>query len=58
MERAIWWYNHDDEYVDAVMKYGEVMRDDPSAFRGFHGWQVYYVTANGTVLLPEGWAKN
>lgn len=58
MERAIWWYNHDDEYVDAVMKYGEVMRDDPRAFRGFYGWQVYYVTANGTVLLPEGWAKN
>jgi hypothetical protein len=44
--------------VDAVMKYGEVMRDDPSAYRGFYGWQVYYVMANGTVLLPEGWAKN
>ncbi len=58
MERAIWWYNHDDEYVDAVMKYGEVMREDPRAFRGFYGWQVYYVTANGTLLLPEGWAKN
>ena len=58
MERAIWWYNHDDEYVDAVMKYGEVMRNDPSAFRGFYGWQVYYVMSNGTILLPEGWAKN
>lgn len=58
MERAIWWYNHDNEYVDAVMKYGEVMRDDARAFRGYHGWQVYYVTANGTLLLPEGWAKN
>jgi hypothetical protein len=58
MERAIWWYNHDNEYVDAVMKYGEVMRDDSNAFRGFYGWQVYYVMSNGTVLLPEGWAKN
>lgn len=58
MERAIWWYNHDNEYVDAVMKYGEVMRDDPRAFRGYHGWQVYFVTAKGTLLLPEGWAKN
>ena len=58
MERAIWWYNHDSEYVDAVMKYGEVMRNDPNAYRGFYGWQVYYVMANGTVLLPEGWAKN
>jgi hypothetical protein len=58
IEEAIWWYNHDHEYVDAVMKYAEVMRDDPSAFRGYYGWQVYYVTANGTVLLPEGWSKN
>jgi hypothetical protein len=57
MERAIWWYNHDHEYVDAVMKYAEVMRADPSAFRGYHGWQVYFVTKNGTFLLPEGWSK-
>jgi soluble lytic murein transglycosylase-like protein len=58
MDRAIWWYNHDHEYVDAVQKYAEVMRLDPSAFRGYHGWQVYYVTANGTLLLPEGWSKH
>jgi hypothetical protein len=58
MERAIWMYNHDHEYVDAVMKYAEVMRDDPSAFRGFHGWQVYFVTRDGTFLLPEGWSKD
>jgi hypothetical protein len=58
IETAIWWYNHDHEYVDAVMKYAEVMRDDPTAFRGYYGWQVYYVTANGTFLLPEGWSKD
>ncbi len=57
MERAIWAYNHDHEYVDAVMKYAEVMRADPSAFRGYYGWQVYFVTANGTFFLPEGWSK-
>ncbi len=57
IERAIWAYNHDNEYVDAVMKYAEVMRADPSAFRGYYGWQVYFVTANGTFLLPEGWSK-
>ena len=58
IERAIWMYNHDHEYVDAVMKYAAVMRADPSAYRGYHGWQVYFVTANGTFLLPEGWSKN
>ena len=58
MERAIWMYNHDHEYVDAVMKYAEVMRSDASAFRGYYGWQVYYVMANGLFLLPVGWSKN
>ncbi|MGH2492545.1 MAG: lytic transglycosylase domain-containing protein, partial [Candidatus Limnocylindria bacterium] len=57
IEKAIWHYNHDHEYVDAVMKYAEVMRADPSAFRGYYGWQVYFVTAEGTFLLPEGWSK-
>jgi len=58
IEKAIWHYNHDNEYVDAVMKYAEIMRNDPSSFRGYYGWQVYYVTASGTYLLPVGWSKN
>lgn len=58
MERAIWHYNHDPEYVDAVMKYAAVMKGDPNAFRGYYGWQVYYQTANGVYLLPVGWSKN
>ena len=57
IEKAIWMYNHDNEYVDAVMKYAEVMRIDPSAYRGFYGWQVYFITTHGTYLLPEGWSK-
>lgn len=57
IEKAIWMYNHDNEYVDAVMKYAEVMRADPNAFRGFYGWQVYFVMTDGTYLLPEGWSK-
>ena len=58
MERAIWHYNHDPEYVDAVMKYAAVMKGDPNAVRGYYGWQVYYQTANGTYLLPVGWSKS
>jgi soluble lytic murein transglycosylase-like protein len=58
MERAIWHYNHDPEYVDAVMKYAAVMKGDPNAFRGYYGWQVYYQTAHGVYLLPVGWSKS
>ena len=58
MERAIWAYNHDDEYVDAVQKYAAVMQADPSAFRGYYAWQVYFITANGVILLPVGYTKD
>ena len=55
MAKAIWAYNHDQEYVDAVTKYAEVMRADPSAYRGYYGWQVYFINASGVHLLPVGY---
>ena len=58
MSQAIWAYNHDNDYVDAVTKYAEVMRADASAYRGFYGWQVYVQTAKGTILLPQGYPKS
>jgi soluble lytic murein transglycosylase-like protein len=58
MAKAIWAYNHDEEYVDAVTKYADVMRTDASAYRGYHGWQVYFITASGIRLLPVGYPTN
>ncbi len=55
MAKAIWAYNHDPEYVDAVTKYAEVMHADPSAYRGYYEWQVYYINATGVHLLPVGY---
>jgi soluble lytic murein transglycosylase-like protein len=57
MDKAIWAYNHDNDYVDAVKKYAEVMRADANAYRGFYGWQVYYQIGNGIVHLPVGYPK-
>ena len=36
----------------------EVMKNDPSAYRGYHGWQVYYPTTDGPILMPVGWIKS
>jgi len=58
IDRAIWAYNHDDDYVDAVKKYAAVMQADPRAFRGYYAWQVYFITANGVILLPVGYTKD
>lgn len=57
MPKALFAYNHAQAYVNALTLYADVMKSDPAAYRGFHGWQVYYPTQDGPVLLPAGWVK-
>jgi membrane-bound lytic murein transglycosylase B len=55
-DQAIHRYNHADEYVQAVKDYAAVLATDPAAFAGYYGWDVYYLTTAGDVLLPIGYA--
>ena len=57
MAKAIFAYNHDSHYVAAVTGYAEVMHADPLAYRGYYGWQVYFPTKDGPILMPVGWKK-
>jgi hypothetical protein len=57
MSRALYAYNHSQAYVNALTLYAEVMKADAAAYRGYHGWQVYYPTNDGPVFLPVGWVK-
>jgi hypothetical protein len=57
MQKALYAYNHSQAYVDAITGYALVMKDDPTAFRGYYGWQVYYSTVDGTSWLKVGWKK-
>jgi hypothetical protein len=57
MPKALFAYNHAQAYVNALTLYAQVMKADPAAYRGYHGWQVYYPTVDGPVFLPVGWVK-
>jgi hypothetical protein len=57
MDKAIYAYDHSSFYVNAVKGYGEAMHVDPVAYRGFYGWQVYYPTLDGPILMLPGWTK-
>ncbi|MEP7003354.1 MAG: lytic transglycosylase domain-containing protein [Chloroflexota bacterium] len=57
MPSAIFAYNHDTRYVAAVTGYASVMKADPAAYRGYYGWQVYYPTKDGPILMAPGWTK-
>lgn len=57
MPKALFAYNHAQAYVNALTLYAEAMKADAAAYRGYHGWQVYYPTQDGPVLLAVGWIK-
>jgi hypothetical protein len=57
LDLAIWRYNHSYKYVRAVKHYAQVMQLDPNAYRGYHQWQVYYLTSYGDILLPVGYVN-
>ena len=55
VDKALWHYNPTDHYVRAVRGYASIIEADPLAFRGYYGWEVYYRTTAGTLLLPIGY---
>jgi membrane-bound lytic murein transglycosylase B len=57
LAKAIWHYNQSDAYVRSVLGYASVLEKNPVAYQGYWGWQVYYRTRTGVVLLPEGYAE-
>lgn len=54
---ALRHYNDSSAYVEGVLRHAAVMRRHPSALRGYHAWQVHYLTARGSVWLQEGYAE-
>jgi membrane-bound lytic murein transglycosylase B len=52
---AIYRYNNHPAYVRGVTLLAQRMERDPRAFLGYYHWQIYYLTVEGDVLLPEGY---
>lgn len=57
LENAVWHYNHSDRYVRAVLAYSDVMAAEPITYRGFHAWDVLYLTEAGTLRLEPGYEE-
>ena len=57
-DRAIFGYNHANQYVEAVKDYAAVLADDPGSLAGYYRWDVYYRSTAGDVLLPIGYSES
>jgi hypothetical protein len=56
MQAALNGYNPNSAYVGAVTAYAMNMQADERAYLGYHGWQVFFGTSEGTVRLPVGYS--
>lgn len=54
---ALFRYNNSTAYVRGVTHLAKVMERRPRAFLGYYHWEIYYLTAEGDVRLPEGYAS-
>lgn len=57
MPAALNGYNPNAAYVGAVTAYAMNMQADERAYLGYHGWQVFFGTTEGTVRLPVGYSQ-
>ncbi len=55
LDRALFGYNNSDYYVTAIRSYAAVIEADPEAYYGYHAWQVYFLSAEGLVVIPVGY---
>jgi hypothetical protein len=53
LEAAVFAYNRSERYVEAVLAHAEAMARHEHYLDVYHGWQVYYRTVDGDVLLEE-----
>lgn len=57
LEAAVFAYNRSDHYVKAVLAHAEAMEAHDHYLDVYHGWQVYYRTVDGDVVLEEGYGS-
>ena len=58
MQSALNAYNPNSAYVGSVTAWAQNMQADERAFLGYHGWQVFVGTSEGTVRLPVGYSAD
>jgi membrane-bound lytic murein transglycosylase B len=55
VENALYRYNNSERYVRGVRAIADVIAAEPITYRGFHAWDVVYLSTAGEVLLDTGY---
>lgn len=57
LRQALFAYNNHPGYVDGILAYAGLLRDDPATLRGLYRWQIVYLSTLGDVWLPVGYRE-
>jgi len=57
MVSAVRGYNRSDRYEAAVRSYVRVLEDNEDAYRGYHAWEVYFLSSAGLIRMPSGYEE-
>ena len=52
MRKALFGYNNHNAYVEGVVAYADLMKNDARAFVGFYNWEIYFSTGEGDLWFP------
>ncbi|HET6663461.1 MAG TPA: lytic transglycosylase domain-containing protein, partial [Acidimicrobiales bacterium] len=55
LDHALYRYNNSERYVRGVRAFAEVLRTEPVTLRGFHAWEVVYLSTAGDIVLEPGY---
>ena len=58
IDHALYRYNNSVHYVAGVKLYAELIAEHPRAFLGYYHWGIWYLSAQGDVYLPVGYAHD
>ncbi len=57
IKKGLWGYNNSKNYVEAVIEYSSILKNDPRALKSFYNWEIHYRTAYGDLWLPVGYEQ-
>lgn len=57
LERALFRYNNSTLYVTGVRELAAAITEEPVTLRGYHAWEVVYLSTAGDVLLAPGYEQ-
>ena len=55
LDNALYRYNNAGAYVRGVRHYADIIAAEPITYRGFHAWEVIYLSTLGDIVLEPGY---